>query len=175
MLSEKFSVNSELDHVRENFKTSNVLILTLGCSFSLIDSITGLPVDKVSKKSVFDNPSVEEIKNNIIGILDVAKSYGYRRVFVTVSPVPLAGTLLYNGNPFISDTVSKSKLRSAIDEVCFVEPSVTYFPSFEVFRQLSLHSFFPTLGLDDNYSRHVNEDMVNFIINKFLMQNFLCA
>jgi hypothetical protein len=172
LTSQKLLKNNEIASIRENFLQSDVLVLTLGCAFSLIDAATGAPIDKLQKGAAFDNPTVEEIKAQLAEIFGIVKASGFRKIFVTVSPVPLAGTLLHGGNPYVSDAASKAKLRAAIDEICASDSLVIYFPSFEAFRQLAMHTHFPTFGLADGYSRHVNPDIVEKVVNRFTKKYF---
>lgn len=156
------------DEIRNNFVSSDVLILTLGCAFSLISQSTGLPQDRLSPDSAFDKPTTQSIKSQLLEIFNIAKRNNIKKIFMSVSPVPLAGTLIHNANPYVSDMVSKSILRSAANEICEEYDDIFYIPTFEIFRQTALHTYFPTFGLHDGFSRHVNEDIVKEAIASFI-------
>ena len=174
LLSEEAEVEKleDLAGLRDKFTASNTLILTLGCAYSLISLDTGRPLRKPVGRCGFDRPSVHKIADYLDQIVAVCLKNNYERIFLTVSPVPLAGTLIHNQNPFITDSASKAMLRAAVEEICDENPLVEYVPAFEVFRQAALHSSLPTFGLSDGCSRHVDEVITGLVLERFLATFF---
>ena len=174
LLSEEAEVEKldELAGLRDKFRSCNTLILTLGCAYSLICLDTGRPLRKPVGRCGFDRPSVHQIADYLDQIVAVCLKNSYERIFLTVSPVPLAGTLIHNQNPFITDSASKSMLRAAVEELCEDNPLVEYVPAFEVFRQAALHASMPTFGLSDGCSRHVDEVITRLVLERFLATFF---
>lgn len=164
---------AELLSARTFFAKSNVLVLTLGCAYSLIDTSSGLPAAHLASNTSFDCPTTESVAKDLQTITQICEEAGISKIYLTVSPVPLAGTLLPGLNPFISDAASKAILRASVEEAAMRGVDFTYIPSFEVFRQLPMHAFFPTLGLDDGNARHPNSFLVSYIIKRFLDNNFI--
>jgi hypothetical protein len=174
LLSEESEVEKiqDLAGLRDKFTACNTLILTLGCAYSLISLDTGHSLRKPAGRCGFDAPTVGKIADYLHQIVVICLKNHYRRIFLTVSPVPLAATLIHNKNPFITDSASKAMLRASVEEVCGDYPEVEYVPAFEVFRQAALHASFPTFGLTDGCSRHVDEVIVGLVLEKFLKTYF---
>lgn len=156
-----------LDEVRAAFLASDTLVLTLGCAYSLVSGATGEPISRLEPGARFDGPRVATVAGQLARIVDACEARGFRDVFMTVSPVPLAGTLAHGGNAFVSDAASKAILRAALEEVLATR-RVRYIPSFEVFRQGALHAHFPVMGLEDGNSRHVNTVIVGSVVRRFV-------
>jgi hypothetical protein len=70
------------------------------------------------------------------------------------------------------DCVSKSRLRSAFDEIAprlrTTLGPIHYFPSFEVVRWIAPMLPIPTFGLDDAASRHVSSPILDAVCSLFL-------
>lgn len=173
LLQSEESEVEQLAGLREKFASCNTLIMTLGCAYSLISLDTGLPMRKPVGRCGFDRPQVAKIIDYLNQIVNICLKNNYQRIFVTVSPVPLAATLIHNQNPYISDSVSKAMLRAAVDEVCQMNSMVEYVPAFEVFRQSALHSHLPTFGLTDGCSRHVDAGITGLVMDQFLKTFFV--
>ncbi len=172
LLDEKFLSKKNLEDSREAFLNSNVTILTLGCAFTLIDSRSGHPLANWSTGAIFDEPTATGIAQVLQEISAIHQQLGGKRLFISVSPVPLAGTLKHHLNPWVSDAASKAILRSAVEEAQKSGTEFTYVPAFEVFRQLSLHSPIRFFGVDDGNIRHPSRKIVEIVVTRFIENNF---
>jgi hypothetical protein len=93
------------------------------------------------------------------------------RKIVTVSPVPLSATAEMS-SVVVADCVSKSTLRAVVHETVRANPSLTYFPAFEIVRWLSGYTGTEVYGADDQNSRHVSNWVVEFIVSSFIQRFF---
>jgi hypothetical protein len=93
-----------------------------------------------------------------------------RRV-ITVSAVPLGATAEMP-SVVIADCVSKATLRAVVHEVVSADPSLTYFPAFEIVRWLSGYTCTEVYGADDGDSRHVSDWLTEFIVASFIARLF---
>ena len=89
------------------------------------------------------------------------------RVFLTVSPVPLEGTAS-RYSVFEANSISKSIVRFATALACEKDPSITYFPSYEIVTQVAPSAGICAFGDDDGHPRHVNKELVSLICSLFL-------
>ena len=97
-------------------------------------------------------------------------------IIVTLSPVPVDSVITLGGASARSavevDCVSKSRLRSAFDELVpelrSMHGAIHYFPSFEIVRWISPNLNIPTFGLEDAASRHVSAPILDAICSLFL-------
>jgi hypothetical protein len=96
------------------------------------------------------------------------------RKILTVSPVPLAATAEMS-SVVVADCVSKSTLRAVVHETLKGNPSLTYFPAFEIVRWLSGYTATEVYGADDRNSRHVSNWVVEFIVASFIQRFFTRA
>ena len=102
-----------LDEIRAAFLASDTLVLTLGCAYSLVSGATGEPLSRLEPGARFGRPTASSVAASLAGIVDTCEARGFRDIFMTVSPVPLAGTLAHDQNPFVSDAASMAILRAA--------------------------------------------------------------
>lgn len=94
-------------------------------------------------------------------------------IVVTLSPVPVDSAIGLARGPQSAievDCVSKSRLRSAFDEVAGRGefPGVHYFPSFEIVRWIGGGLSIPAFGLDDAASRHVSSPILDAVCATFV-------
>ena len=83
-------------------------------------------------KHRFHNFGVEEVREDLRSSIALLRAHNPGvRVILTVSPVPLVATAT-DEHVLMATTYSKSVLRAAAGEVATREPSVTYFPAFEI-------------------------------------------
>ncbi len=170
LLDSNFIDNDELNSAKDSFYKSDTLILTLGCAYTLL-SEKNLPIKKPTINSKFDSPELEDIINQLKLIIKICDHY--KDIFISVSPVPLAGTLHSHGNPYYSDMCSKSLLHLGLSRVINENPKIKYIPSFEIFRQLSIHSSFPFFGMMDGNSRHPDTRITALVVKNFIKANFI--
>ena len=165
-----------IERARAQIASAQVVVMTLGVApsffhrdshaFAFLEDYRAL----LAKGLVYmRTPTVEENKAVIAEVLELLRTINPgARLYVSVSPVPLAGTAEL-ANAIVADCVSKATLRAALHEVlqgCAC-PDVHYWPSFEIVRWLGAHSTPPVFGADDNASRHVSEWVVKLIVERF--------
>ncbi len=101
----------------------------------------------------FRQTSVAENEQNILAIVELIRSTNPTApIVLTLSPVPLKATFRHIS--CVTDCVSKSVLRVAIDNVMSMEPDdVWYWPSFEVVRWAGAHFPWRAYGTDTPRNR----------------------
>ena len=167
------AVIQQRDEEVETIKSCKVFILTLGVGFVWVNeegTVVLLPdARKLSTyRSVFPtlDQHVSWIQSLLDGLLALNKTM---KIFVTVSPVPL-NLAKFDYSPVIADCISKSILRLAVEAVLKNRPNLVYFPSFEFFRWVSGHASRSFYGADGKI-RHVDEDLVDMVVRKFVELN----
>ncbi|HEY5410816.1 MAG TPA: GSCFA domain-containing protein, partial [Caulobacteraceae bacterium] len=120
------------ERMRAKAAQSDVFVITLGVApcffrkdngdFAFVVSKTPTARAHLYANHVMRTTSVEENVRNIQAIMDTIARLARRRpkFVLTVSPVPLGGTLERH-SAVIADCVSKSTLRLAADQVCAAE------------------------------------------------------
>lgn len=171
--TDKESLLSRREAIVESVKSCKVFILTIGVGFVWVNERGNISLTVDARKfssyrSVF--PSVDQHASWIESILDgLVKLNDAMKIFVTLSPVPL-NFAKFDYSPMIADCISKSVLRSAVEIVLKNHPELVYFPSFEFFRWVSGHFSRPFYGADGKM-RHVDEDLVDMVVGKFVEIN----
>ncbi len=120
--------------------------------------------------------TLEAIKACIAGIRSVTDA----ALVVTISPVPIDSAIGLANHHLKSaievDCVSKSRIRSAFDEVfaaeCAKDSAIWYYPSFEIVRWIAPLLPIPAFGFDDAASRHVSSPVLDGVCSLFT-QRFL--
>ncbi|MDB5453728.1 MAG: hypothetical protein JWO33_2306 [Caulobacteraceae bacterium] len=117
----------------------------------------------------------DETLQAIVGCLEGIRSVTAAPIVVTLSPVPVDSVIGLAGDLKTAievDCVSKSRLRSAFDEIAprlrTTQGPIHYFPSFEVVRWIAPMLPIPTFGLDDAASRHVSSPILDAVCSLFL-------
>jgi hypothetical protein len=165
-----------LNMVYKMFNNSDFFIFTLGLSESWIDKRDGsvypvcpLIINKnFNKKNIkFKNFSTNEIVVDLEKFIKNLRKINKKiKIILTVSPVPLIATV-ENRDVLISNTYSKSALRSAAEFIENKYDFVTYFPSYEIITDIySKYSFY------EKDLRSVTAEGVKYITNLFY-NNFL--
>lgn len=166
---------------KETFEKAKGLVLTLGlaeiwCSKEGAVFWRGLPMAETKthlEECSFRVSTVAENLANLEATMEYVRMLmPDATVVITLSPVPLTATFL-DRPPMISDCVSKSILRVAIEEFFNVtqDANVYYWPAFEAVRWLASH--IPLLTLSDNHStRHANPEVVRVVIEAFVKRFF---
>jgi hypothetical protein len=181
---EKFYGQAVRERLRRYVEDSEVFVLTLGLAPCFFETETGRFVfyppqtdtgrDLLHANTVMRTTTVSENIRNLGLVLESLRRLARRppTVVLTVSPVPLSGTLEFH-SAVVADCISKSTLRVACHELMGLQDGadVLYWPSFEIVRWLGTH-FGPdqphVYGADDSNTRHVSEWMVRLIIDLFL-------
>lgn len=178
----KYEPKEEQEKLLEHFKETKAIVVTFGLGEVWKDKSTdmvywrGVPASEYDpSRHVCVTSTVQENVDNFDKIVSLIKTYaGNDKVIIfTLSPVPLNATFT-NRPTIVSDCVSKSILRVALDE--FFRKTkyndVYYWPSFEMVRWVGAHTSIPTL-YEDNTTRHVSNKVVEIIIKNFVKRFFL--
>ena len=171
--AEEFGYNEEIRlKTRQVFLETDFFILTLGLSEIWYDDQSGGVFWRAIPRNHFDPDrhkfrvsSFEETKSNLARIIQLINQHvPNAKILITLSPVPLAATFR-QVSCVTANAVSKSILRSALDEVFrensqALNQSLFYFPSYEIIMEL-----FPEKYRDDN--RHPRDEILNFTMKLF--------
>ena len=161
--------------IEKSLSRADVVIFTVGVAPCFFSRETGrFVIPKSNNVGLwgdsfqFRTTSVSENKENLQKIIEMIQEINENiKIVLTLSPVPLKGTL---NTPSVmqADSISKSTLRIAINEIMTNNPSgVSYWPSFEMVRWLGVY-FENVFGLEDGRSRHVSSYVIDNIIELFL-------
>jgi GSCFA family protein len=161
---------------RERLERADVVVITLGVApgmFHVGSDEFAFLVDYrelLKKKLLYmRTPRVEEIKQALRDVLALVRRLNPAgRVYLTISPVPLMGTIEL-AHAVIADCVSKTTLRAALHEVLQEDApaGMYYWPAFEIVRWLGAHASTQVFGEDDQVSRHVSNWVVEMIVGRF--------
>jgi hypothetical protein len=130
----------------------------------------GVPKEMFDEdRHVFRLTTVEENAENLARTIDLVRRLNADApIVITLSPVPLEATFR-NISCLTADSVSKSVLRVAVDQVMSERRrDVFYWPSFEIVRWAGAHLSWPAYGFDDDKPRHVDRYLVGRIIDAFV-------
>lgn len=121
--------------------------------------------------------SYQETLEAIEGCIDGVRAITDAPLVVTLSPVPVDSVIGLADCELKSavevDCVSKSRLRSAFDEIAArrgAKDAIHYYPSFEIVRWIAPLAPIPSFGLDDAASRHVSSPILDAICATFLQR-----
>jgi tetratricopeptide (TPR) repeat protein len=166
---------------RRSFEAFDGFVITIGLAEVWRDKQTGGVFWRGVPQNIFDEgchafqiSSVDENADNMAAIVDLVRTHcGAKPVIFTLSPVPLIATHRTDVTCMLADSVSKSILRVAIDQVMRRGlEDVYYWPSFEIVRWASGHASYSAFGDDDGAPRHVNDRHVGTIIDAFIEHFF---
>lgn len=159
--------------VRRLFAEVDVLIFTLGLTEAWRSTADGavfplcpMVVSDKAQPEAYEpvNFTHGEIREDLMAFLaQLHQVNPSAKVLLTVSPVPLIATF-ENRHVLVSTTASKAILRSVADEVCRVDPSVSYFPSFEIVA----NPYFEGCYFDPSDARSVKPEGVDHVMSVFL-------
>lgn len=169
--------NLDVIELKNKLINSDAVIFTLGVSPAFFNANNEyVPHSTRNLKNILQNKDISYRMSSVsenLSNLDLLKlilldNTAVKRVFLTVSPVPIAASLISSATP-VDDSESKSILRSAAGEACRSSPDFfIYFPSYEAFRWLPCFRNQPGFGMDDGSTRHVNTDMVSKVVLSFI-------
>jgi hypothetical protein len=175
--------------LRDDLKSSNILILTLGNTLewnhTFVDNEINIDYATVLKcyhsKDTMISKNVRAagtlrlqapfriVKNSIKLSISCIRELFDGHIFITISPIPINGFTDLKGNTscsaVVENSISKSTLRAALHEVLQenkIDSRLYYFPSYEI--STDVQSRIPNIGFgsDDSVARHVD----NFVIKK---------
>jgi hypothetical protein len=165
---------TSIKSIGEILSKANIIIFTVGVGFVWVKKSNNkfviLPdINRFSnyKTSYLPLSSQVKILQEIIEL--VRRFNSTAQIWFTLSPVPLEFSLNYL-SAVVSDCVSKSILRTAIHEALIQGADFKYFPAFEFFRWLSGHFDRRFYGADGKV-RHVDDDLVELVVRKFISLN----
>jgi GSCFA family len=149
---------------------ADVVIITLGLTECWREGRTGLyacigPESEDSEsfnRLKFHASTFEENRENLSATLDSIRStYPEKKIVLTVSPVRLHRT--WSGEDIVvANAMSKATLRAVAGEICRSDPSLLYWPSFEL---STLGNIWNTDGV------HVRSNAVRHIVSRFVQAN----
>lgn len=158
-------------------RESSFIILTVGVApvtfragtrdYVFLSSTRGAEKGVLEGKVDIRTSTVAENTANIRRTLELVRSLNPDApIFLTLSPVPLAGTVEF-ASTMLADTLSKGVLRVAIHEAMEESPAgVYYWPSFEIIRWIGSHVDRAMYG--DHDSRHPNRWVIDEIMAMFV-------
>lgn len=122
--------------------------------------------------------TTEETRQAIAACVAGIRKATKASIVVTLSPVPINAALAVGGTTARSapevDCVSKSRLRSALDELMPAlqaeHGAVHYYPSFEIVRWIAPNLPMATFGLEDASARHVSGPILEAVCNLFVQR-----
>ncbi|WP_169721212.1 GSCFA domain-containing protein [Nisaea denitrificans] len=166
-----------LDQCHKILHDAEIVILTFGVSFVLVDHQTHEIQSKPGKGSILQQTNVSKNADNIEYIISRIKKFNPNcTIIVTVSPIPLSTTATVR-NVFIDDFLSKSTIRLAVDEALNrISEKIIYWPSFEIVRWSNIH-FSPSFGAPHDVSswngepRHPDPKIIAETM-KFFLETF---
>ncbi len=130
-----------LEAVRAAIGAATVFVFTLGLTEAWESAADGAVFPACPgtiagtfspEKHRFHNFGVEEVREDLRSSVTLLRTHNPElRVILTVSPVPLVATAT-DEHVLMATSYSKSVLRAAAGDVAASEPSVTYFPAFEI-------------------------------------------
>jgi len=181
----KWESPTEQKQIKEEFNKHSGFVITFGLAEVWRDKETGGVFWRGVPNDVFDPKKHESVVSkvqdnidNIKTIISLIRTHcGNKPIIITLSPVPLNAT--FQQRPcIVSDCVSKSILRVAVDEALrdVNDKNVYYWPSFEYVKWIPSHmpivTFGGTQGKKIKDSRHVADDAVSNIISNFSKKFF---
>lgn len=169
--AEEYGYDAEVQATtKEIFDNTDVFILTFGLSEIWYDEPTGNVFWRTIPKESYDPErhkfrvsTVEENKDNLRAIYDLIRKHRPdAKIIYTLSPIPLLATFR-NNSCITSNSVSKSVLRVAIDEVIREkqeEGVLHYWPSYEIITDVFRQPYKPD-------RRHPYEEVLDYIMMLF--------
>lgn len=162
------SVRKTVNLIRD----ADVVFITLGLTEGWWDKVLGVPLNgppidwrhaKKTGRFEFKNSNFDENRNQLNELIALIKKYSRKdvRIILTVSPVPLLRTFS-DCDIIVSNSYSKSVLRTLAQEASENDPLIDYFPSYE----MVMNSKRDLAWRHDQ--RHVEFNFVRHIIDKFL-------
>ncbi|WP_434638323.1 GSCFA domain-containing protein [Sulfurimonas sp. NW7] len=178
-LSQKMELifEQEASYYKNLIMNADILIFTLGVAPAFFDRsskkfvmprASQLSLGALKTKYEFRTTTVEENTENLDEIIQILKDLsGNKKIILTLSPVPLSVTF-EKKSAVIADCLSKSVLRSSIENVIQKNnQDIYYWPSFEIVRWIGSYRG-DGYGQDDGSSHHVSEAYIDKIISTFI-------
>jgi hypothetical protein len=164
-----------LKKVRQLFAAMDVFIFTLGLTEAWVDVRTGtvfptapgtIAGDFDPEFYAFKNFGFAEIHDDFMEFHSLVTTWNPAlRIILTVSPVPLTATATDN-HVLIATTYSKSVLRAVAGSLADANPTIDYFPSYEMIASPWSKGFFYDANM-----RSVNSGGVAVVMRVFFEQH----
>lgn len=155
--------------VREGLEAADHFVFTFGMTEVFVNTRSGRIACQIPgysgggghAETEFRNTGYQENRDAILRIADlIAAIKPQAKVFMTVSPVPLART--FSGQDiYCANMTSKTTLRAVLAEVERLRTNVVYFPSYEIVMHQAHEAFLPD-------GRHIHPAVVESITDTFL-------
>lgn len=163
----KFSVESK--NILASLKSLDILILTFGVGFDLIDKDGMICFDaknlseRLAQKDLqFKNKAPEEQSRHITACIETIRSINPGLpIFATVSPVPLSG-FYGEKNVIAANSISKAALRLAVD-IAQKECHFVYLPTYEIITSIAPILHDGEIWGEDGTTRHPKSQLINSI------------
>lgn len=167
------SRTEHLAAVRKLFAEVDVLVFTLGLTeawHSTLDGAT-FPLCPMVVSDDLQAEAYAPVNFSHADILEDLHSFMAQlravnptaKLLLTVSPIPLIATF-ENRHVLVSTAASKAILRSVADEACRQDPSIFYFPSFEIVA----NPYFEASYFDSSDARSVKTEGVDHVMSVFM-------
>jgi GSCFA family len=156
--------------IDDGLAEADVVIITLGLTECWCECRTGLyacigPESENSEsfsRLKFHASTFAENRENLSATINAIRSiYPEKKIVLTVSPVRLHRTWS-SEDIVVANAMSKATLRAVTGEICRADPSLLYWPSFEL---STLGNIWKTDGV------HVRSNAVKHIVSRFVQAN----
>lgn len=155
--------------VKDGFSKADHFLFTFGMTEVFFNNTTGLAANQKpgyggfggKRETTFRATGYADNMEVVLKISDLIRAHKPdARIFVTVSPVPLART--FSGKDiYIANTISKSTLHTVLTEASQLRDNLIYFPSYEAVMMNPKDNFYEWDG------RHVMPETVTEIVGSF--------
>ncbi|MGK0364727.1 MAG: hypothetical protein ACI85O_001785 [Saprospiraceae bacterium] len=169
------SRHATLKAIKRTFENADVFVFTMGLTEAWFNIDTGLLYAACpgtlagtfnENKHKFINYDYEETKGCMDNIILMLKEHFPKiRILLTVSPVPLTASAESDQHIILSTTYSKSVLRAVAGKLASNNPSVDYFPSYEVITSTPFKGMFFAPNQRTVVSQGVDTVMSHFFSN----------
>jgi hypothetical protein len=139
-----------------------------------IASVTDAAARLKKQGAILRMATYAETCEAIVACVEGIRSITAAPIVITLSPVPVDSVIGIAGSvksAVEADCISKSRLRSALDEVLpglqSAQAPIHYYPSFEIVRWIAPLLSMPAFGLEDAAARHVSGPILNAVCDLF--------
>jgi len=168
----KWTPKDEGDAAKKVIDGASGFIISVGLAEVWCETETGQVFWRGVPKEIFSREAHHyeittpaDNANNMLQIQRMLSPDGSRPVLWVLCPVPLNAT--WKDSAFVSDCLSKSIMRVAIDKfMSYCMPGAYYWPAFEQIKWLGAHLDNSTYGAD-NSTRHPDNWMLKYVTDEF--------
>ena len=165
----------EQQKAKAAFEAAKGFVITFGLAEVWRDKDTGGVFWRGIPNEIFNAEKhecvVSKVSENVENMKRIHELLGGKTLIYTLSPIPLKATFLERP-AFISDCVSKSTLRVALEEFFNTKPdNAFYWPAFEFFRWVGSHTK-TAMMIDRHDTRGIDERCVEIVLDNFAKRYF---